>query len=103
MIEKETALFFCNASGNPAPSVTWVRSNGGTIVGSGNTLRFDTAWRYQSGRYWCKADNGLNVTIEGSAYLNVQCKYYHTEIKGKLHKILMMYYRRYLFTYSQNR
>ena len=80
MIEKETAVFYCNASGNPAPSITWLKD--GTTVGTGNTLRFDITWRYQAGRYWCKAQNGLNVTIITSADLNVQCKYQHTKKEG---------------------
>ena len=73
VIEKENAIFYCNASGNPTANITWLKD--GTIVGTGNTLRFETTWRYQSGRYWCEVNNGLNVTIKTSTDLNVQCKY----------------------------
>ena len=72
VIEKEPVSFYCNASGNPVPTITWVKD--GKTVGTTNTLRFQTTWRYQSGRYWCLAQNGLNVTINASADLNVQCK-----------------------------
>ncbi|XP_078342486.1 fibronectin type III domain-containing protein-like isoform X2 [Oculina patagonica] len=69
VIEKETVTFHCKASGNPIPSITWVKD--GKTEGTGNILRFQPT-RYQSGRYWCLAENGLNVTIKASADLNVQ-------------------------------
>lgn len=75
VIEKEKVTFYCNASGNPIPSITWVKD--GKTVSTGNTLRFETTWRHHSGRYWCWSQNGLNVTIKASADLNVQCKYQH--------------------------
>ena len=43
-------------------------------VGTGDTLSFPV-FRNQSGYYWCSADNGLNVTVNASAYLNVHCEY----------------------------
>jgi len=71
--ENERVEFNCNAGGNPTPNIKWLKD--GTNLGTGNTLRFDSTWRNQSGRYWCEAQNGLNVTIKASADLNVQCKY----------------------------
>ena len=30
------------------------------------------------GKYWCTAENGLDVTVNASAYLGVQCKLFIT-------------------------
>ena len=43
------------------------------MVGTGETLNF-AAFRNQSGRYWCSAENGIDSTVNASAYLNVLCK-----------------------------
>ena len=40
----------------------------------GDPLSFE-AFRNQSGKYLCLAENGLNKTVNASAYLDVQCKY----------------------------
>lgn len=42
-------------------------------VGQGDTLGFK-ANRNDSGKYWCLAENGLDVNINASASLDVQCK-----------------------------
>jgi len=42
-------------------------------VATGNTLNIQTN-RNHSGRYWCLAENGLDKTVNASAYLNVQCE-----------------------------
>lgn len=70
VLEKGTTTFYCNANGRPLPNITWVKD--GMTVGLGHTLRFETTWRGQSGRYWCHAQNGLNYVINASAFLNVQ-------------------------------
>lgn len=70
VLEKGTTAFYCNANGHPLPNITWVKD--GETFGHGSTLRFETTWRGQSGRYWCRAQNGLNVVINASAFLNVQ-------------------------------
>ena len=52
--------------------------------------------RDQSGKYWCLAENGLNLTVNASANLNVQCKYQNTEFlvectkAWKLHQYLSL-------------
>ena len=70
--EGDLAMFSCAATGNPNPKITWIKS--GKTVAEGDTLSFE-AFRNQSGEYWCLAENGLNETVNTSAYLDVQCKY----------------------------
>ena len=50
----------------------WIKD--GMTVGTGDKLTFQTN-RNHSGKYWCIADNGLDVQLNASANLNVQCKY----------------------------
>lgn len=70
--EGDLAIFFCDTTGNPTPKITWIKD--GETVDKGDTLSFE-AFRNQSGEYWCLAENGLNETVNASAYLDVQCKY----------------------------
>lgn len=72
VIEGAMATFYCNATGNPTSKITWMKD--GRTVATGNTLSFETN-RNHSGRYWCLAENGLDETVNASAYLNVQCEY----------------------------
>ncbi|XP_027049333.1 limbic system-associated membrane protein-like [Pocillopora damicornis] len=69
--ETDTVTFVCNISGNPAPVIKWYKDE--LTVGTGDTLSFPV-FRNQSGYYWCSADNGLNVTVNASTYLNVHYK-----------------------------
>ena len=40
----------------------------------GDTLSIESN-RSHSGKYWCLAENGLNVTVNASANLDVLCKF----------------------------
>ena len=70
--ETDTVTFVCNISANPAPVIKWYKDE--LTVGTGDSLSFPV-FKNQSGYYWCSADNGLNVTVNASAYLNVHCEY----------------------------
>ena len=69
--EGDEATFNCRVTGNPTPTITWLKD--GTTVGQGDTLNFKVN-RNHTGKYWCTADNGLSVNINASALLDVQCK-----------------------------
>lgn len=71
VIEGAMVTFYCNATGNPAARYRWIKD--GKTVATGNTLNIKTN-RNHSGRYWCLAENGLDKTVNASAYLNVQCE-----------------------------
>ena len=71
VVEGDQATFHCEATGNPTPTIKWIR-DGKTVV-TGETLSFETK-RKDSGKYWCLTDNGLNSTANASAYLDVQCE-----------------------------
>ena len=70
--EFEDTVFLCNATGNPAPKITWMKA--GKTVAHGDTLSF-SANKSDSGKYWCSAENGLGLAINTSASLDVQCKF----------------------------
>ena len=72
IMENKEFTFNCTASGNPTPKITWIK-DGKTVV-EGDKLK-RKAHRSHTGRYWCLAENGLDVSANASAYLDVQCKY----------------------------
>ena len=69
--ENDETTLYCSATGNPTPTITWLVD--GKTVASGNAFKF-VANRTHSGQYWCSVENGLNVRINASAQLDVQCK-----------------------------
>lgn len=71
VIESETVKFRCDAAGNPAPEIVWIKD--GRTVGQGQELSFQ-ALRELSGKYWCSVQNGLGINVNVSAELDVQCK-----------------------------
>ena len=70
-IEGEIVTLHCIAKGNPTAKITW--SKDGEVLGDGEKLRLETL-RNHTGKYWCLAENGLNVTVNASATLNILCK-----------------------------
>lgn len=78
-MENQEVNLQCSAIGNPTPKITWIKD--GEEVDTGNKLSFK-ALRSQSGRYWCLAQNGLEDSVNASAYLDVQCEYKNNEMKG---------------------
>ena len=72
VIENQEVTFQCTATGSPTPAIKWVK-DGKTVV-EGDTLQFK-ANRTHSGKYWCTVENGLAITVNTSAYLDVQCKF----------------------------
>nr|XP_058952493.1 uncharacterized protein LOC131779909 isoform X2 [Pocillopora verrucosa] len=69
VIEGTNTTFHCTATGNPTPTITWMKD--GKSVAEGHTFSFETSWN-DSGKYWCLATNGLGETINTTVNLDVQ-------------------------------
>ena len=77
-IEKQTIMeghnltVVCNASGIPAPVVTWFKVGGGMTI-NGSELVFTNTSRTQAGEYRCEASNQCGNASE-VATIEVRCK-----------------------------
>ena len=73
LTEGDNATLFCNATGNPTPSSTWVRASTGEILSSNQILVVEAVKRNESGSYVCRASNGIG-SHNASCAVDVHCK-----------------------------
>ena len=71
--EGDNATLHCNATGNPAPNVTWIQASTGEIASFREILVIEAVKRNESGSYVCRASNGIG-THNTSCAVNVNCK-----------------------------
>ena len=81
LTERENVTLSCNATGNPAPSISWTKDGS-----AGNSLRISLSLdnkqltitnvsRDDSGDYRCVANNSIGAAVTSNvATLDVQCK-----------------------------
>ena len=83
VIESHNVNLFCNASGNPVPTITWTR-NGSVLTSSvprisfgeeSKELKITSINRADSGEYRCVANNSEGNVTSDAATLDVQCEY----------------------------
>ena len=81
--EGDNVTLFCNASGNPVPTITWTR-NGSVLTSSVARISFEAESREltitsinrtDSGEYRCAANNSEGNVTSDAATLDVQCEY----------------------------
>ena len=70
---------YCNATGKPAPNITWTRVLGdGTnskVLFVGGSWRIVNIRRNFTGQYRCIADNGIGGPVNDTLPVNVLCEY----------------------------
>ena len=71
--EGDNVTFYCNATGNPVPNITWTRAHSSAVLSSNNELIVEAVKRNASGSYICHAFNGFGA-YNTSCNVDVQCK-----------------------------
>ena len=79
--EGNNLILFCNATGNPVPTISWTKdgsllsSNSRFSLSDDKRLTITNVNRTDSGEYRCVASNSLGNDTSSGATLNIQCKY----------------------------
>ena len=80
--EGENVTLSCNATGNPAPKISWIKdryhvTNNSEIsfAADNKQLTITNVRRTDSGEYRCVASNSLGNDTTSPAKLDVQCKW----------------------------
>ena len=97
--ENQNAIFYCSASGNPKPKISWRKLNGSEWLNiNGSKLEIKNVTYKDSGWYVCKATNVLGrdkkvvkLLVEGEilklifrhqAYLRLTVLFIYTRVKS---------------------
>ncbi|XP_068685500.1 hemicentin-1-like [Montipora foliosa] len=72
VLEGSSATLYCNATGNPAPSITWIRAGTGKVVSRSGRLHIAVINRNESDVYECHAWNGIGNNDTESCTIDVQ-------------------------------
>ena len=84
--EGDNVTFYCNATGNPSPNITWTRANSSAVISFSEMFHMEAVKRNESGSYICHASNGFG-THNTSCSVDVQCKLHCRGAKGQGHVI----------------
>ena len=86
---------FCNATGKPAPNITWTRvlvsGKDSKVLFVGNPWIIISIRRNFTGTYRCAADNGIGITETHMLYVSVACKWKLYVFSLFVLKILFLY------------
>ena len=74
VVEGQRVSLDCNATGNPAPNVTWTKDGNNSVLYQGERYTIDSITRQQAGRYICTAENGIGNKLNATFAVIVHCK-----------------------------
>ena len=72
--EGNNAKLHCNATGNPVPSIAWIRASTRKTVSYSEMLIIGGITRNESGKYECLAWNGIGNNSTATCIVDVNCK-----------------------------
>ena len=82
LTERENVTLSCNATGNPAPSISWTKDGSAanslriSLSLDNKQLTITNVSRDDSGDYRCVASNSIGAAVtSNAATLDVQCQY----------------------------
>ena len=75
VVEGENVTLHCNATGNPAPNITWTKDGSSTVLYQGETYSIVNIQRQATGDYTCAAWNGVGGKTNVTATVNVHCEF----------------------------
>ena len=75
VVEGENVTLRCNATGNPAPNITWTKDGSPTVLYQGETYSIVNIQRQAAGDYTCTAWNGVGEKTNATAKVIVHCKF----------------------------
>ena len=82
--EGSNLSLFCNATGKPAPNITWTRVSEDEVLFVGNPWHIININRTYRGTYLCIADSGVSNPVNSAIFINVLCEYtlyYHSSLQ----------------------
>ena len=73
-VKSNGATLFCNATGNPQPSIAWTKQGSNTVLSLSETLTLsDLMRRDDEAVYKCKVQNNVG-SAEANATITVLCE-----------------------------
>ena len=73
-VEGDNVTLRCNATGNPAPNITWNKKGNPVVLYQGETYSIVNIRRTAAGDYSCTAWNGVGDKVSASASVTVHCE-----------------------------
>ena len=74
-VEGNSVTLYCNATGNPAPNITWTKDGSWTVLSQGEGFTINNITRQQAGNYSCTAWNGIGNKHNSTFAVAVHCKF----------------------------
>lgn len=75
VVEGDNVSLNCNATGNPAPNVAWIRRSDNSLIASSGTAVLTNIRRADSGIFYCLAWNGIGANASGNVTIDILCEY----------------------------